>query len=80
MSSLDSDPLLMIPLLMPRLLLLPRLKSPDAPTTEAPKLVAPSIPVEACVTQDEQHCSQPSAVGSEEWQTVIKRRNSNGNK
>jgi len=41
-----------------------------APPAEAPKLAAPIIPIEACVTQDEQQCSQPTAVGSEEWQTV----------
>jgi len=51
-----------------------------APPAEVPKLVTPIVPTEACVTQDEQQCSQPTAVGSEEWQTVRKRRNNNGNK
>ena len=51
-----------------------------APPAEAPKLVTPIVPTEACVTQDEQQCSQPTAVGSEEWQTVRKQRNNNDNK
>ncbi|KAL9375260.1 hypothetical protein Peur_032139 [Populus x canadensis] len=41
-----------------------------APLVEAHKLAALIVPTEACVTQDEQQCSQPTAVGSEEWQIV----------
>jgi hypothetical protein len=52
----------------------------DTPPTDAPKLDALIVPIETCVAQDEQHCSQATTAGLEEWQTVRKRRNNNGNK
>ena len=52
----------------------------DTPPTDAPKLDAHIVPIETCVAQDEQHCSQATTAGFEEWQTVRKRRNNNGNK
>ena len=55
--------------------------SPAAsPAVDGPELVAPSAPSESCVAQDVQPRPQVTNAGSEEWQTVRKRRHSSGNK
>jgi hypothetical protein len=47
---------------------------------DGPELDTPTVPSESCEAQVRQPCSQATAAGSEEWQTVRKRRHNSGNK
>jgi len=50
------------------------------PPVNAPELDTTTVPSDSCVAQDAQPCSQTTASGTEEWQTVRKRRHSSGTK
>jgi len=47
---------------------------------DGPELDTPTVPSESCVAQVRQPCSQATAAGSEEWQTICKMRHNSRNK
>ncbi|KAG6747005.1 hypothetical protein POTOM_049381 [Populus tomentosa] len=49
-------------------------------TRLSPPVDAPTVPTVPSVAQDEQQCNQATSIGSKGWETVRKRKNSNGNK